>query len=352
MCFAYPMLDAPLTPAPLVPLAPLVLAANQPEGRFYRGGSRISAFRGVEPSAPHTPEDWVGSTTSVRGHKPVGMTRLPDGTLLADAIASNPVAWLGAEHVARSGADPMLLVKLLDAGQRLPVHAHPDGAFAAAHLGTAHGKAEAWYLLSPGTVYIGLREDVEPARLRELVDAQDTAGLLAMLNAVQVEPGDTVWVPPGTLHAIGAGILLAEVQEPEDLSILLEWEGFDLDGVADGHLDLGFDRALAAVTTSALRGPELDALITRGISNGSTLAPAADPYFRLDRVTLPRVLPAGLSIVIGLTGTTVLSTRAGELAVTTGTTVLVPAAAGEQSYRVAGSGSSDGSVLVARPPLA
>ena len=331
-----------------VALAPIVLEANQPEGRFYAGGARISKFRGAAPSPAHTPEDWVGSSTSVRGKAPMGMTRLPDGTLLADAIAADPLGWLGAEHVARFGADPMLLVKLLDAGQRLPVHAHPDGEFAAAHLGAAHGKAEAWYLLSPGTVYIGLRDDVEPTRLRELVDTQDAAGLLALLNAVHVEPGDTVWVPPGTLHAIGAGILLAEVQEPEDLSILLEWTGFDLDGVADGHLDLGFDRALEAVTTTAVTGAALRKLITRGVSQGPTLAPGSVRYFRLDRIAAARTLPAGLSIVIGLTGTTMLTTEAGEVTVTAGTTVLVPAAAGEQSYRT----DRVGSVLVARPPLA
>jgi len=324
---------------------PIVLPANQPPERFYAGGAGISAFRGVAPSAPHTPEDWIGSTTSVRGKAPVGMTRLPDGTVLADAISADPVGWLGAEHVARFGADPKLLVKLLDAGQRLPVHAHPDGAFAASHLGAAHGKAEAWYLLAPGTVHIGLREHVEPARLRELVDAQDTEALLALLNAVQLEAGDTVWVPPGTLHAIGEGILIAEVQEPEDLSILLEWTGFDLDGTADGHLDIGFDRALQAVTTTAVTGAELEALITRGVPAGPTLARPADEFFRLDLFSEPIALPAGFAIVIGVDGSTALATDDGELAITRGMTVLIPAGAGDQHY------DGEGRVLVARPPL-
>ena len=333
MCFAWAMPDSPI-----------VVDANQPADRFYQGGARISTFRGVDPSGPHTPEDWIASSTSIRGQAPIGMTRLADGTLLADAIAADPLGWLGAAHLARFGADPMLLVKLLDAGQRLPVHAHPDGPFAAAHLGTAHGKAEAWYLLSPGTVYVGLREDVEPARLRELVDAQDTTGLLALLNEVELEAGDTVYVPPGTLHAIGAGILLAEVQEPEDLSILLEWHGFELDGTTDGHLDLGFDLALQAVTTTAVTGSDLDALITRGVTDGATLAAAAAEFFRLDLVTVPTALPAGLAIVIGVDGTTTLATDGGELEITRGTTVLVPAAAGEQRY-------DGGRALVARPPL-
>ena len=328
-----------------MPDAPLVLSANQPAARFYAGGSRISAFRGVAPSAPNTPEDWVGSTTSVRGNAPVGMTVLPDGMLLADAIAADPIGWLGDQHLARYGVDEMLLVKLLDPGQRLPVHAHPDGAFAATHLGAAHGKAEAWYVLSAGTVSLGLREDVAPSRLLELVSAQSTDALLALLNPVDVEPGDTVFVPPGTLHAIGEGVLLAEVQEPEDLSILLEWTGFDLDGTADGHLDLGFELALQAVTTTRLGGDELRGLITRGVSEGAALVPASAPYFRLDRIAVPRTLPAGLAIVIGLSGTMTLHTVAGALDVSAGMTVLVPAGAGEQLY------SGTGAVLVARPPL-
>lgn len=330
------------------PSRPVILAANQPRDRFYRGGSRISAFRGVEPSPAHTPEDWVGSSTSVRGLDPAGVTVLPDGTLLSEAIAADPQGWLGAEHVSLWGADEKLLVKLLDAGQRLPVHAHPDGAFAAAHLGAAHGKAEAWYLLTAGTVHIGLREDVDPARLRALVEAQDTAALLGLLNAVELEAGDTVWVPPGTLHAIGEGILLAEVQEPEDLSILLEWQGFDLDGIAldgtaDGHLDLGFDVALRAVTTTAVTGDALEALLTRGVASGSTLASPADEYFRLDLVVEPTTVPAGIAILVGIDGTTTLRTHDEALAVPAGTTILIPAGAGE--FTVGG-----GRALLARPP--
>jgi mannose-6-phosphate isomerase len=338
---------------------PIVLDANQPTERFYAGGERISAFRGVAASAPNTPEDWIGSTTSVRGQAPTGMTLLPAGAphdtehgtsrgiLLGDAIAADPLGWLGAEHVARWGSDAKLLVKLLDAGQRLAVHAHPDGAFAAAHLGAAHGKAEAWYLLSAGTVHVGLREDVDPAHLRALVDAQDTDALLALLNEIELQAGDTVWVPPGTLHAIGEGILLAEVQEPEDLSILLEWKGFDLDGTVLGHLDLGFDTALQAVTTTAVTGDELEALITRGVAAGSTLVAPADEYFRLDLVTAqttPITLPAGLAIIIGVTDTLTLHTGDDELPVTTGKTVLVPAAAGAMRF------TGHGSALVARPP--
>ncbi|GAB3405371.1 class I mannose-6-phosphate isomerase [Schumannella luteola] len=339
---------------------PIRLPANQPRARFYRGGDRIAAFRGAASAERYTPEDWIGSVTPVRGAAPVGQTRLYDGTLLADAITADPLGWLGAEHVRRWGADPKLLVKLLDAGQRLPVHAHPSGAFAAAHLGAAHGKAEAWYILSPGVVYLGLREAVEPARLRELVDAQRTEELLALLNAIEVQPHDTVYVPPGTLHAIGEGVLLAEVQEPEDLSILLEWSGFELDGVADGHLDLGFDLALAVVRTEADGPEQLARLVRRDHAAASSLAPAADEYFRLHRLGDGDELDAGFAIVIAAEGELrlvpspsdddVVAAATGGAAdpvpLPAGSTTLVPAAFGRA--RLSGSGR----VLVARPPRA
>ncbi|TXN30977.1 class I mannose-6-phosphate isomerase [Lacisediminihabitans profunda] len=326
---------------------PIHLPANQPADRFYRGGSRISDFRSGPPAAPFTPEDWVGSTTSVRGHAPVGQTRLPDGELLADAVSSDPLGWLGAAHVERFGADTMLLVKLLDAGQRLPIHAHPDGGFAAEHLAAAHGKAEAWYILSPGTVHLGLRESIDLAELRGLVDGQQTERMLGLLHAIDVAPNDTVYVPPGLLHAIGPGILLAEVQEPEDLSILLEWTGFELDGAADGHLGLGFELALSAVDTSGWSRDAILSLVRQVDSDGPVLPAASAGYFRLDRVSRPQTLPAGFAVLIALEGSMTLTTENGAtLELSRGTTTLVPFAAGAMSI------DGEGVVIVARPPIA
>ena len=101
------------------------LPANQLP-RFYRGGARIAAFRGLESVDDQAPEDWVASTTVVHGDSQFGLSRLPDGGRLRDAIEADPEAFLGHAHVERFGADPALLVKLLDAGERLPLHLHPD----------------------------------------------------------------------------------------------------------------------------------------------------------------------------------------------------------------------------------
>lgn len=321
---------------------PIRLSSNRPAERFYRGGAQITDFRGEPPAAAREPEDWIASTTTVAGEASVGLTRLADGRLLRDAVAADPQGWLGASHAARWGADVRLLVKLLDAGQRLPVHAHPHDDFAASHLGRAHGKAEAWYILTGGTVHVGLQRDVDAATLRALVDAQDTTALLGLLHEVDVSAGDVVWVPPGELHAIGEGVLLLELQQPEDLSILLEWNGFALDGVADGHLGLGFDVALQAVNREARSVEGIAGLVRTAPASGSVFPAEADPYFRLDRVRVAgeTSLEPGFAIIVVTEGAL---TIAGESA-PAGTTLLIAAAEGAVTVR------GRGEALVARPP--
>ncbi|MFC3298050.1 carbohydrate kinase [Arthrobacter agilis] len=320
------------------------LHSNRPPERFYRGGSRISSFRGEASDAAFEPEDWIGSTTTIFGEQELGLTRLADRTLLRDAVAADPAYWLGTDHAARWDGDVRLLVKLLDAGQRLPVHAHPDDAFAVQHLGHSHGKAEAWYILSGGTVHLGLTRDVGEADLARLVEAQDVDVLLGLLHEVPVTPGNVVLVPPGVLHAIGEGVLLLELQQPEDLSILLEWRDFALDGAAHGHLGLGFELALTAVDRRALPREALGRLVRAAPPSGSAFPPEADAFFRLERVPVdgPVRLDPGFAVLVVTGGPLALSGRPAP----SGSTWLVPAGAGPLELDGAGE------VLVARPPRA
>lgn len=179
-------------------MQPIVLGPNMPD-TFYRGAGRIERLRGGGPGRNATyPEDWVGSTASLFGRATDGMTRLGDGMLLADVIAADPVAWLGQEHVARYGADPALLVKLLDAGQRLPLHVHPGRDFAARHLASPYGKTEAWIVLEAepdAGVHLSFSRDVVSDELAGWVSRQDVESMLAVTNRIPVTNGDTVLLP-------------------------------------------------------------------------------------------------------------------------------------------------------------
>lgn len=325
------------------------LAANQPPERFYSGGARIAAFRGRGATGDHVPEDWVGSVTPLFGETELGLSRLPDGRLLRDAVAADPVAWLGERHVARYGTDTCLLVKLLDAGERLPVHAHPDRTFAAAHLGLAHGKTEAWVALAPADVHLAFARDVPDDELADWVRRQDTAAMLGAMHTVHLRRGDAVLVPAGLPHAIGAGAFVVELQEPTDLSILMEWDGFAIDGAALGHLGLGFGTALAAVDRRAWTAAEVEALRGADDSVVGELLPLAAELFRAERSRGPARWEAAFAVVVVVAGEGVL--RAGDgstVALRTGQTLLVPHGAG--AVDVDGSGSLE--LIRCRPPAA
>jgi mannose-6-phosphate isomerase len=319
---------------------PVELAPNQLH-RFYRGGEAIARFRGVPSTDDHAPEDWVGSTASLFGANGAGLSALPDGRLLRDAIAADPVAYLGPAHTAQYGTDSALLVKLLDAGERLPVHFHPDQAFARSRLGLAHGKTEAWLIVETRgdrpTVWLGFREDVDLDVLAGWVDRQDRTTMLDALNELTVGPGDCFFVPAGLPHAIGEGVFLLEVQEPSDLSVLLEWAGFDVDGRRDGHLGLGFAVALQNARRAALRGDELTELRRQTAAapesrpGARTFLPAAaSSFFRAERLhPAPAVsLEQEFSILVALDGEGRLDTEGGTATLSRGDSLLVPHAAG------------------------
>jgi mannose-6-phosphate isomerase len=219
--------------------------------RFYRGGLLIDRMRGETGADTDFPEDWVGSVTRAsnpgRDEPLAGLSQLDDGSLLRDAIAADPGGWLGPDAARGSTG---VLVKLLDAAERLPVHFHPDRAFAGEHFGSAFGKTEAWIVLATheeqSEVWIGMRERVDRETYRGWIDRQDRERLLDSLHRVPVQAGDVIFVPAGTPHAIGAGALIAELQEPTDFSIVCEWEGYPI-AAEDSHLGLGWDAAIEAL---------------------------------------------------------------------------------------------------------
>jgi mannose-6-phosphate isomerase len=328
------------------------LPANQPD-RFYRGGAAIAALRGA-PEREFGPEDWVASCTTLHGQAELGLTVLPDGRRLRDAVADHADNWLGAAHLARYGADPALLVKLLDAGQRLPVHCHPSDAFAAAHFGSRYGKTEAWVVVGTAgpeaTVHIGFTAAVAGDTVAEWVARQDSAAMLGALNPVTVRPGDTVFVPAGVPHAIGAGVFIVELQQPTDLSVTLEWKGF-LDGAAGGHLGVGFETALGCVDRSGWGGDRLGTLVRHQEDTGAPVRDLfgtdAAAFFRAERVRGGAELAPSYGVLVALSGTGVLHTEhAGDVPVSRGDTFVLPHAAG--AVTVAG----DLVAVRCRPPAA
>ena len=119
------------------------------------------------------------------------------------------------ERSGKAGTEPSLLLKLLFASEPLSIQVHPDDAFARS-IGLPRGKTEAWYILSAvpeAKVALGLKQRLTPRQLRDAVNDGSISDLVVWRS---VSAGDTIFVPAGTIHAIGAGLVIAELQQRSD----------------------------------------------------------------------------------------------------------------------------------------
>ncbi len=140
------------------------------------------------------------------------------GWSLADAWRAMPPEWAGTRLNTRE-AFP-ILAKFLFPGEKLSVQVHPDDDYAQKHESAAGGvgKTEAWYIVaadSGASVYVGVRPDVTRESFRRAIAEGTVEDCLAK---IQVEKGTTVFVPAGTVHTIGPGMVICEIQESSDLT--------------------------------------------------------------------------------------------------------------------------------------
>lgn len=328
---------------------PIALPPNRLP-RFYRSGRLLDAFRGTAGGG-EAPEDWVGSATpswtpaGVPSSR-LGLSEIEVGgrrTTLEELLRLAPEELAGEALVKAAGSTLGVLVKLLDAGERLPVHCHPSRPRAAELLGSLFGKTEAWLILATdephARVWAGLREEVPRDRFRGWIEAQDSDALLGALVEEPVSAGDVFLIPGGAPHAIGAGVFLLELQEPTDFSVVAETRGFPIDD-SDASLGLGWERAIdffdLRPAGSLRRRPNPE---SAGVS--SLFGPEADPFFRAlrmrvdDQVEVP--FEPAYAVGVVLAGSGVVRGASSELELGRGITFALPAAAVE-SARVAGDG--------------
>ena len=165
-------------------------------------------------------------------HKPWGVSDLQpwssvDGT-------SDAVGELWFERADKNAQVPALLLKLLFTSEPLSIQVHPDDTFARA-LGMPNGKSEAWYIISAkpdAQIGVGLKHRVTPQQLRASIADGSIAELVEWRP---VAKGDVIFIPAGTIHALGAGIVLAELQQHSDATFRL----FDYGRGRELHEDNG-----------------------------------------------------------------------------------------------------------------
>ncbi|MFG1397046.1 class I mannose-6-phosphate isomerase [Roseixanthobacter pseudopolyaromaticivorans] len=202
--------------------------------------------------------------------KPWGSTDLLPWRTIAPLDGAVGELWF--ERADPSAPETALLLKLLFTTQPLSIQVHPDDAFART-LGQEHGKSEAWYILSaqPGAqVAVGLNGPLTPSQLRTAIEDRSIAARVQWRDVLK---GDVVCVPAGTIHAIGAGLVIAEIQQRSDVTFRL----FDYGRSRELHAE----QAVAATHMAPL-GPQA---APRALGNGRTLL-AVTPHFVIERLDL------------------------------------------------------------------
>ena len=208
-------------------------------------------------------------------------------------MAEDPSGLIGNLGLdATSGAPQFpLLVKLIDARENLSIQVHPDDA-RAREQGKL-GKTEAWYVLEqdPGAMlYLGVLPGTDPDAFQAAAARLDGSSA-ALMRTIPADVGTTVLIPAGTIHALGAGAMVYEIQQPSDITYRLDdWGRVDASGQPrEVHIDAGF-----AVSRFA-EIPERITPVTLRAPIGERHLLAACRYFALERIALP----AGASVNLG-----------------------------------------------------
>lgn len=194
--------------------------------RTYRGGKQLEEFLG-KPNAENSerPEDWISSFVEARNRNYIpgeGISKVLVGNeerLITDVIV--------AEDFGPGRTESGVLIKYLDAAERLGIQVHPTPDFSRKYFETNYGKTECWHILRADTnagaaIYIGFKEGITKEKWAKLFAEQDIDGMLDALHRFEVREGDTILVTAGTPHAIGAGCFLLEIQEPTDYTMRVE----------------------------------------------------------------------------------------------------------------------------------
>lgn len=255
-------------------MGPLVVRPRLDEKPW--GGDRLKGFGYHGPGAEPLGE----AVMTVAGAEIAGMN--VGHRTLGEVVAASTEAWLGTRGMVATGERPIfpLLVKLLDAGQNLSLQVHPDDV-AACNLGSL-GKTEAWYVVdaAPGAqLYAGLREGVTTS---DVQDACEAGGgrLPSLLRQLPAVPGTCILLPAGTVHALGAGVLVYEVQQASDITFrLYDWDRHDANGRPRKlHVDAG----IAAVDAAMRPRPIPPLRLPSGAGRRQMLV--ACRYFALERI--------------------------------------------------------------------
>lgn len=204
------------------------------------GGNKLSTYLQKEIVSETTGESWEIST--VPGAISVVNNGLLKGKNINEIIDLYPTEILGKSVVARFGKQFPLLLKFIDAKEDLSIQLHPNDALAKARH-DSFGKTEMWYVMQAdetSRLIVGFKKQTNPDEYLEKLAAKN---LVSLLNEYPVKKGDVFFLETGTIHAIGAGVLVAEIQQTSDVTYrVYDWDRVATNGETRAlHTDLALE---------------------------------------------------------------------------------------------------------------
>ncbi|MFN4197990.1 MAG: type I phosphomannose isomerase catalytic subunit [Flavobacterium sp.] len=284
------------------------------------GGSRLAELFGKAISSGQTGESW--ELSAVPGDVSVVTSGLLKGKTLSELIATYPEELLGKRVVERYGATFPLLFKFLDARDDLSIQVHPDDNMAQEYHG-GFGKTEMWYVLDaePGAeLIVGFQQETSP---EQYLKALEQSQVVSLLKRYPVEKGDVFFLETGTVHAIGKGTVIAEIQQTSDITYrIYDYNRRD----AQGQLrELHTDLALKAIHFG-VRQPKMQ--YSKQINHNNQVVQC--PYFTTSYLPLEGELVLNtdepvFQVLMCLEGEFYITMENQSYAFSKGDTVLVPA---------------------------
>ena len=257
------------------------------------------------------------------------------GSTLGEAWLRMPVEWTGTK-LRPAGAFP-ILVKFIFTDDRLSVQVHPDDEYASQHEKQAggNGKTEMWYFVSArprGEILFGLKPGVERDSVRRAIDDATVENFVVRVSA---NAGDAIFVPSGTVHAIGAGFVLCEIQQQSDITYRVY--DYNRRNAAGETRALHVEKAMDVIRFGEQKGGKIEPVtIERGPLSETYLA--ACRYFAAERwefsESIPRkTSPEHFDLLISISGHGVIEANGEKIAYAPAQVWLIPAGLG--AYQIA-----------------
>ena len=244
---------------------------------YLWGGSRLNDDFNIGCDVSPFAEAWVCST------HPDGQSFAPSFSCnLSDVLKTHP-EYLGTHAFSINDGNLPILIKLIDAKKDLSVQVHPDDEYAKKYEGEL-GKTEMWYVLdakSNSNLIYGFNRDVDEAQIRGAIES---GKIEQLLNHVEVHKNDLFYIEAGTVHAIGAGCLIAEIQESSNLTYrLYDYGRVDKNGKTR---ELHVDKALEVVNMKSSVAPRQPMRVLKYHSGYASELLTRCKYFQVERILL------------------------------------------------------------------